>query len=196
MAHIDTLSTTKPMRLDLPTSESDGALFFSDHVNESQQDAPLEEEEVNSLIAVSISRTQSILVSPRTPAHEKVAALDGLGTFHEGFFQETEEENSREDSGISTPEESTGSTGKVRPGESKAVVGGRVSPWTATPKVFETPKSRSKDPLLTRPRASTESTGILPDINIKRLWSGFQTLSLPKSSSLRDLGSPEPIVNL
>ncbi len=190
MAHMDTLSTTKPMRLELPTSESDGALFFLDHVNESQQDTPLEEEEVNSLIAVSISRTQSILVSPRTPAHEKVAALDGLGTFNEGFFQETEDESSREDSEIGTPEEFMGSTGKVRPAESKTVVGGRVSPWTATPKAFETPKSRSKDPLLTRPRAFTESTGILPDINIKRLWSGFQTLSLPKSSSLRDLAVP------
>lgn len=182
---------TKPMRLDLSTSESDGALFFCDHVNESQQDAPLEEEEeINSLIAVSISRTQTILVSPRTPAHEKVAALDGSGTFHEGFFQETEDESSPEDSEIGTPEDFTGSTGKVRPAESNTVVGGRVSPWTATPKAFEMPKSRSKDPLLTRPRASTELTGILPDINIKRLWSGFQTLSLPKSSSLRDLAVP------
>lgn len=191
MAHVDTHSTTKPMRLDLPTSESDNALFFLDHVNESQQDTPLEEEEeVNSLIAVSISRTQTKLVSPRTPAHEKVAALDGSGTFHEGFFQETEDESSRVDSEIGTPEDFMGSTGKVRPTESNTVVGGLVSPWTATPKAFETPKSRSKDPLPTRPRASTESTGILPDINIKRLWSGFQTLSLPKSSSLRDLAVP------
>lgn len=191
MAHVDTHSTTKPMRLDLPTSESDNALFFLDHVNESQQDTALEEEEeVNSLIAVSISRTQTKLVSPRTPAHEKVAALDGPGTFHEGFFQETEDEGSREDSEIGTPDEFMASTGKVRPADSNTVVGGLVSPWTASPKAFETPKSRSKDPLPTRPRASTESTGILPDINIKRLWSGFQTLSLSKSSSLRDLAVP------
>lgn len=191
MAHLDTLSMSKPLRLDPPTSESDDTHFFVDHGHESLQDAPLEEEEeVNSLIAVSISRTQTILVSPRTPAHEKVAALDGSGTFHEGFFQETEDGSSREDSGISTPEEDTALTGKVRPAESSTAVGGRVSPWTATPKLFETPKSRNKDPLIVRPRASTESTGILPDINIKRLWSGFQTLSLPKSSSLRDLPVP------
>lgn len=191
MAYLDPLATAKPLRLDLPSSESDDTQFFSDNVNEPKHDAPFEEEEeVNSLIAVSISRTQTILVSSRTPAHEKVAALDGSGTFHEGFFKETAEGSSREGPGLGTPEEETELTGKVRPAESNTAVGGRVSPWTATPKVFETPKSRSKDPLLIRPRASTESTGILPDINIKRLWSGFQTLSLPKSSSLRDLPVP------
>lgn len=56
-----------------------------------------------------------------------------------------------------------------------------MSAWVAKQKVFETPESRSEDPLLSRPRASTESTGILPDINIKR---GLQTLLLPKISSL------------
>lgn len=191
MAYLDTHSTVNLLRLDLPTSESNDTQFVLDHDNEPQHDAPLEEEEeVNSLIAVGISRTQTILVSPRTPAHEKVAALDRSGTFHEGFFQGRECDSSREDSEIGTPEEETRSTGKVRPAESGTAVGGRVSPWTATPKVFETPKSRTKDPTLTRPRASTESTGILPDINIKRLWSGFQTLSLPKSPSLRVLPVP------
>lgn len=188
MTHWDSISTAKPLRLDFPTLESNDTQFFLNHGNEPQQEAPLEEEdEVNSLIAVSISRTQTILVSPRTPAHEKVAALDGSGTLHEGFFQETEDGSPQEDSEI---EEVTGLTWKVRPAELNTAGGGRVSPWTATPKVFETPKSRSKDALLTRPRASTESTGILPDINIKRLWSGFQTLSLPKGSSLRDLPVP------
>ncbi|MCJ1345005.1 hypothetical protein MMC31_003210 [Peltigera leucophlebia] len=137
MVHLDPLSTAKPLRLNLPSSEFNDAQFFLDHGSEPQQDD--------------------------SPEEEELAALDGPGILHEG----DRSPSSRKDSEIGTPEEVTGLTGNVQLAESNTAAGGRVSAWVAKQKVFETPESRSKDPLLSRPWASTESTGILPDINIK-----------------------------
>lgn len=166
-------------QLDLSTAESGSPNPF-DICLDSQVAIMLEEEEIQSVIGVCISQAQSRLMSPRTPAQEKVAALDGKSTCEAGYFDgycgRSGDDGSAEEHELS---------GQLQPAELNRAGGGQVSPWTATPKLFDISKSRDQ---MSRSRAATESsTGILPDIKIKRFLSGLHILSLPKGSSLRDL---------
>ena len=85
----------------------------------------LEEEDVQSLLAVSISRAQSRLTSPRTPAAEKVAALEHIDGG--GFFTEFGKETGEED-----PDDSADTAG-IRTSQAKIPY-----PWQASPKEVET----------------------------------------------------------
>jgi hypothetical protein len=84
----------------------------------------LQEEDVQSLLAVSISRAQSRLASPRTPAAEKAAALEQLdgGGLFDDIARETQEEDFYE------YVDTTGA---------QASPVDLPSPWRASPKEFE-----------------------------------------------------------
>ena len=151
----------------------------------------LPEEEINTIVGVSIGKEQTRLMSPMTPVAEKFAAMDDRG---EWDFYDTGTGNEEDDT---TPSSSQSPTpvpipiNSVEPFTEEPHKPALPSPWTASPKLFETPKSpRGGDSPITRSRASTGSTGMLADLNIKRFLSSLGLPALIEQNPFKELSIP------
>lgn len=139
----------------------------------------LQEEDIQSVVGVSIGRMQTRLMSPRTPTVEKVAALES--TNDGAFFDDTDEDVPQEDQAIMSGQIESPKMKPIRDSDfSRADF---PSPWRATAGIFET-QSRDEKHSASRP------TNMLTDLTMKRFLSSFHMLSLPGGASLKDLSFP------
>lgn len=182
-----------PLRLPLPEprfqpivpSEQEGSSPEElDHI----RDDPIPEEDARSVVGVSISRAQTRLMSPQTPAAEKAAALADIegGRLFDGAVDEPEE--SQLVNGGKDPRSGTLETKFTRP--STPNEGHDVdlpSPWRATPKTFERSKTNQQS------YQHSGATSMLSDLNVRRYLANFNLPSLPKTptfTSLKDFSVP------
>lgn len=187
-----TTTMQMPMTLKIPESR-----LQPTNDDESHEDLVLPEEDVHSVIGVSISRAQTRLLSPQTPKAEKTAALD-LNWGADGMYEDTQDEIQCEESGSTLQEDPSHESDlawNTNPGKAEIVPNlspeiNLPSPWRATPKVFEEPVKSDQQCYLSRSRASSGPTTMLESLNFKRFMSTFHSFSLPKSSSLKDLSLP------
>lgn len=170
-------STGQPLQLSISDLPNEPSMAWNDREGGqgSKEDFILQEEDIQSVVGVSISRAQTRLMSPKTPTAEKVAALEKTS---DGAFFDGTDDGPREDEAIMSSQESP----KI-PRDSSFPRAEFPSPWRATPGIFETP---SRDGKHSTPRPTTS----LADLNIKRFLSSFHMLSLPGAASLKDLSFP------
>lgn len=151
---------------------------FSSRADEYTQSARLQErptnleQDVQSVVGVSISRTQTRLRSLITPAAEKAAAfLDPSTSLKPNDVSQSELDYRRSSSSDEAP---------------------LPSPWTAEPKPFEEHRIRPQQHLAQDPQVSPTSAtvGTLLDSNLKRFLSTLTMPSLPKPPSMRDISMP------
>ena len=150
---------------------------------ESGDDMP--EEEAQSVIGFSISKAQTRLTSPRTPAAEKEAALASMdGVFFDGALDGYPGEGDRENAQKNLSPESEGHGSALPTSTSRKQAEELPSPWRATPQTFTQFKSSqdSNHPLL--------ATSMAPDINIKRYLSNLNLPSMPKTPNFKDFSVP------
>ena len=180
-------SLAKPFHLEMPEPR-----FLSivppdaDSSSPDEQDGgPICEEDVQSVVGVSISRAQTRLVSPQTPAAEKVAVmggLDGSGIFD---FGAGDVERIQEYAGVNEePNLSRDSSEEQFTPTTQQHSVNLPSPWRAEPRSFEGVKPQSLDPQTTEPMSMSS------DMNARRYFSSFSLPSLPKAPSFRDITIP------
>ncbi len=186
----ETTSAVEPTRLQMPEPRLEpmvhlgqGGSFPEEAEEEIGNDMP--EEDAQSVIGFSISKAQTRLTSPRTPAAEKAAALASMdgGLFDVGL-NECQGERDKPDAhkDLSPKSEEVGSALPTPTSRKQAEE--LPSPWRATPQSFEKVKT-SEDghhPLL--------STSMTPDINIKRYLSNINLPSMPKTPNFKDFSVP------
>ena len=143
------------------------------------------EEDAQSVIGFSISKAQTRLTSPRTPAAEKAAALASMdgGVFDAGL-DEYQGARDKPDAQKNLSPESEGNGSALRTPRSRKEAEELPSPWRATPQSFEKLKSSedSHHPLL--------PTSMAPDTNIKRYLSNLNLPSMPKTPNFKDFSVP------
>lgn len=178
----------KSMHLEMPDSCFQPTLppdHDSSSLDEQQGDSPIFEEDAHSVIGVSMSRAQTRLMSPQTPAAEKAAAIGGLDGA--GIFDGAADyhEYSQEDAGADEELDGPGHP-PVEP--SMSTEGQHYlslpSPWSAEPRSFERIKAPRQG------YQSMEPTSVLSDLSVRRYLSTFNLPSLPKTPSLRDISIP------
>ncbi|KAL8732707.1 MAG: hypothetical protein Q9181_003863 [Wetmoreana brouardii] len=154
------------------------------------------EDEVQSVVGVSISRVQTRLRSPTTPAAERTAALDFGGP--DGFFDRyppTAQTEALYTQSHYRTHQYQGNSSR----EAQDLDGSRVidytslpSPWSSGPRTFQRhaaqPQQQKAGEI--RQRAATGPLGMLGDINFKRFLSSFSMPTLPKPPVIRDLPMP------
>lgn len=152
--------------------------------DEQQDGTPMLEEDAHSVVGVSISRAQTRLMSPQTPAAEKAAAMGGVD--QAGMFDGAADDNERsqEDAGVNeaptTPRQSCDEPFASTNRQHSFTL---PSPWRAEPKPFERMKSQGHDQVM-------GPTNVLSDLNARRYLSSFNLPSLPKTPSFRELSIP------
>ncbi|KAI4274959.1 MAG: hypothetical protein L6R38_005992 [Xanthoria sp. 2 TBL-2021] len=144
------------------------------------------EEDVQSVVGVSISRTQTRLRSPvfydgsaafLDPSPSlKQNDVSQSGLDYDGSLRHASKASSPEDSEVSASSDETP----------------LPSPWTSEPKSFEEHRIGPQQQIAQDPRPSpTPGTmGTLVDSNLKRLLSTLTMPSLPKPPSMRDISMP------
>lgn len=159
---------------------------------ESQEEGGLPEEDVHSVVGISISRAQTRLVSPQTPKAEKTAALS-YPWGSDGLYDGIEDGRRYEESGHISRSSLHGSSNhapdpalntepcEIKPDVRFSPEANLPTPWRATPAVFE------GEPNCPRSRASTGPTTMLESLNLKRFMLSIHSMSLSKSASLKDL---------
>ena len=143
------------------------------------------EEDAQSVIGFSISKAQTRLTSPRTPAAEKAAALASMdGGLFDGVLDGFPGERDRGDAQKYLSLESEGHGNALPTSTSRKHAEEMPSPWRATPQSFQQYKSSEdrNNPLL--------ATSMAPDINIKRYLSNLNLPSMPKTPNFKDFSVP------
>ena len=144
-------------------------------------DAAVPEEDAHAVVGVSISREQTRLMSPNTPAAEKAAAMEKNGCmFDIGDEGRGEDYMILQDPVPQAAEEKEHSPPNKR----------LPSPWTASPKLFEKPKTEDQNHLTRKSWVPSGPTSMLSELNVKRFMSSFNLPSLPKTPSLKDFSMP------
>ncbi|KAI4271070.1 MAG: hypothetical protein LQ337_006269 [Flavoplaca oasis] len=149
------------------------------------------EEDIQSIVGVSISRTQTRLRSPVTPAAEAATAFvqDGsIGSWHRS--------NEAPQPGVEYDAPSLQANEASPTGDSElSASSGETplpSPWTSSPKAFEEhriePERQISQDAQSTPTTGTFGTFV--DLNVKRFVSAFAMPSLPKPPSIRDIPIP------
>ncbi|MCJ1465920.1 hypothetical protein MMC07_004539 [Pseudocyphellaria aurata] len=180
----------QPLRLSISEAPNEPFVAWNGRDGDqlvSREDLMQQEEEIRSVMGVSISRAQTRLMSPRTPRAEKVAALES--TSDGAFFDGTYEDGLQEDPARMSAQSGLTEAPKMSrvPDSSSADL---PSPWRATAKIFERTKSQDEKDVSSRPQTSTGPTSTLIDLNIKRFLSSFHMLSLPGGATLKDFSIP------
>lgn len=182
----ETVPPTRSLRLDIPRPQFQ-SIVPSDYGESDQEDvradAALPEEDAHAVVGISISREQTRLMSPRTPAAEKVAAMERN---EGGMFDGTGEEGSNE--GYMISQDQAPQMPEVQ--ESSPPGRSLPSPWTATPKAYEKAETEDQRPLIRKSWVPSGPSGMLSDLNVRRYFSGFNLPSLPRASSLKDFSIP------
>ena len=186
----ETAPAVKPKCLEMPEPRREPIVrlghdesFPEEAEEEIGNDMP--EEDAQSVIGFSISKAQTRLTSPRTPAAEKAAALAYMdGGFLDAGLDEYQGERDKPDAQKNLPPESEGNGSALPTPTSRKQAEELPSPWRATPQPFENLKSSedSHHPLL--------STSMAPDVNIKRYFSNINLPSMPKTPNFKDFSVP------
>lgn len=197
MGLLEPASAVQSLRLDILGSPYEPLDQLNDEVDQDsfQGDSTLNEEDVHSVIGVSISRAQTRLMSPRTQRAEDVITLESRGI--DGFFDAPKDGSPPESSALDPQEGRALSEPSAITEESEAVrrhAGTSVlslpSPWTASPKHYSMANPGSQENVVPRARASAGPTGMLADLNLKRFLPSLHVLSLPRGMSLKDFSVP------
>ena len=180
------------MRIDLPEPYFESN-FSSDHSHsdwEDTQEEPTTAEDMQSLVGVSISRTQTRLKSPTTPAAQKAAALVNHGG--DAFFDSNPPAEHAQRSHRQTPPERPNFQVEDSGLNASPINTTLPTPWTSGPKLFEQHPAQDREQEARKPRqrANTGTMGTLADLNIKRFISSFAMPSIPKPPNLRDVQMP------
>ena len=173
------LEMPEPFLQGVPPAEQDHS-----SPDEQHDDSPMLEEDAHSVVGVSMSRAQTRLVSPQTPAAEKAAAMASLVGV--GILDGATDDN--EDS------QEAGAHGELQipchsPEQPSTLTGGEYypqlpSPWKAEPRPFDRNWTYGEGH---EPKAPTT---MLSDLNVRRYLSTFEMPSLPKTPSLKDISIP------
>ena len=180
-------AAAKPLHLEMPEPLQFESIVASDRDGSSPEEteaAPkMEEEDVNPMVGPSMSRAQTRMMSPLTPAAEKAAALAGLE--RGGLFDGVAEEKLEGQESAESNDTITGSEhhGPPRTPLSQPNRASLPSPWRASPRQFEKEDSKYQEPPF-------GPTGMLADINVRRYISSFSLPSLPKTPLFKDLSVP------
>lgn len=177
-----------PFQIELPKSESSPSMSSEDDESNEEDDGVLEEE-INNVLCISISKEQTRLISPTTSAPARTAARDDKRDwdFLDGANEDTLADSLRQSPPSSFDQSRLGFRAPspvLESQEDLAIPRALPSPWTATPKVFETP---SEDKMTgniqkSRSRASTGPSSMLTDLNVRRFLS---SLGIPTSTEQR-----------
>ncbi|KAK4693562.1 hypothetical protein P7C71_g3859, partial [Lecanoromycetidae sp. Uapishka_2] len=177
-------TATMPMRIAMPepsfqpivTSDQEGS---SPDYTDNDGVIRIPEEDARSAVGVSISRAQTRLMSPQTPAAEKAAALadiEGGGLF-DGAGDDTDDHQLLPGGKDPHPQaQETKFTPPSTPNDKDDV--DLPSPWRASPKTFERPKTGEQS------YQQPPATSMLSELNVRRYFANFNLPSLPKSPSL------------
>lgn len=188
----------QPMRTEVPSRAYQSILSSSYgdiDVEDSQIGSATTEEDVNSVIGVSIGRVQTRLKSPTTPAAEKAAALSSL--WGDGFFDlyppAEQIQASHAATRRSSHETQAGKVDEQQDADLDATTAPVTlpTPWVAGPRLFETHPARAEQygTRKIRPRSGTAAMANLVDLNVKRFMTSFTMPSLP-SPSIAELSMP------
>ena len=190
----ETASAVKPKCLEIPETPREPQrepIVRLDHDESFPEEAEEEigndmpEEDAQSVIGFSISKAQTRLTSPRTPAAEKAAALASMdGGFFDAGLDEYQWERDKPDAQKNLSPESEGNGSALPTPPSRKQAEELPSPWRATPQPFEKLKSseNSHHPLL--------PISMAPDTNIKRYLSNLNLPSMPKTPNFKDFSVP------
>lgn len=182
------LPLAKSLHIEMPEPRFQ-SIFPPDHYgsspDEQQDGSPFLEEDANSVVGVSISRAQTRLVSPQTPAAEKAAAMEALDGF--GMLDGAADygEKGQQDADLDGETTTTPRSSEVPYTSMKRQHSVTLpSPWKAEPRSFERMKARGLDP------QTVEPTNTLSDLNVRRYLSSFNLPSLPKTPNFKDVSIP------
>ncbi|KAL8670165.1 MAG: hypothetical protein Q9168_005279 [Polycauliona sp. 1 TL-2023] len=174
-------------RLKLP--DNDSQAHHQALSSQSQNGSTNPEEDVQSLIGVSISRSQTRLKSPIAAAAGKASIHDDSGAFWDRQDQLPQSEfdcvgPSLQANEASPAEDSTLSTSS---GETPL-----PSPWISDPKSFEEHHIERQEHLThdTKSSPTISPMGIFADSNLKRFLASITMPSIPKPSSTWDISMP------
>ncbi len=176
---------SRPSRLDIPRPQFQSIVpsdYGESDQEDSRADTTLPEEDAHAVVGVSISREQTRLMSPRTPAAEKAAAMERN---EGGMFDGTGEEGSED---YMTSQDQTHQIPEVQ--ESSPTDQSLPSPWRATPRVFEKRELEDQHRLIRKTWVPSGPSGMLSDLNVRRYFSGFSLPTLPRTSSLANFSIP------
>ena len=183
-------SAVRSMHLQMPETRGERVARL-DHDGSSTEEAEEEfgddmpEEDAQSVIGFSISKAQTRLTSPRTPAAEKAAVLASMdGGLFDGAIDGYPGEWDRHDAQKNLSPESEGHASALPTSTSRKQVEELPSPWRATPQTF-TQFQSSQDS-----NHSLLATSMAPDINIKRYLSNINLPSMPKTPNFKDFSVP------
>ncbi|KAL8719602.1 MAG: hypothetical protein Q9225_003403 [Loekoesia sp. 1 TL-2023] len=194
-----TPQASQPMRIDVPEPRYQ-SIIATEHgdsdLEDTQGEATTTDEDMQSVIGVSISRKQTRLKLPTTPAAEKAAALGQHGG--DAFFDlHQPAEQAQTNQAETWPYDKHTRVGSASEDQDRqpyeSLVGTNLpTPWTSGPKFFEKHpvQNQAQGTHKSRQRAATGTMGSLADLNIKRFMSNFTMPSLPKPSSIRDVPMP------
>lgn len=166
-----------PLALEIPASQSD-IITASDNDGGAPMQAMAEpdleleeEEEVQAMFAPSMSRAQTYMMSPKTPAAEKAAAMigfegepasDSVTNVQNGGTKLAHQQ-------VVPPPQNDGSQSPYTPATPMDL----PSPWRASPKPFEKESKQSE--------STGGPAGMLADLNFKRYITNLNMPSLPKT---------------
>lgn len=185
---------TNPLRADAPQARSTSMVDLdhghSDSEEPQQRLTAMEEDDMQSVVGVSISREQTRMKFPRTPAIERAAVIDKYG--RDGFFDwrlATDQARASDSKTSYHGYQAETQSANQPMGADEATL---PSPWISAPKLFERTLHQSKpqEPPNARRRAPTGPMGMLLDLNIKRFMSSLSMPTLPKSPATRGLSIP------
>ena len=183
-------SAVEPTRLQIPERRLEPVVRMdydesSPEETEEEIGDDMPEEDAQSVIEFSISKAQTRLTSPRTPAAEKAAALASMDgwLFDAGLDRHQGERDKSDAQKVLSPESEESGSALPTP-TSRKQAEELPSPWRATPQPFENLKTSEDNhhPLI--------STSMAPDINIKRYLSNINLPSMPKTPNFKDFSVP------
>ncbi|MCJ1484038.1 hypothetical protein MMC06_004206 [Schaereria dolodes] len=175
------------LRLQLPETSQ---CIHSDSGESDEDDHTVQDEDVSSILGISISREQTRLMLLQAPAAEKAAVIDGIA--NNGLFNHSNQDSIEY---CGQGDQEVGKYPAAAFGFQKRTQWYSAelpSPWTATPQLFERIDAGhdSRHAVRSRSKTFSGSTSMLADLNVKRFLSSFNLPSLPKSPSFKDLPIP------
>ncbi|KAL8992278.1 MAG: hypothetical protein Q9169_007223 [Polycauliona sp. 2 TL-2023] len=147
------------------------------------------EEEIQSVIGVSISSLQTRLRSPTGPAAETASVYHDSDGFWDSRNEQSQSELDHDGPSLQVNEASPTKDSKslTSPGEAPL-----PSPWTSDPKSFKEHRIEREQEIIqgTKCSPATNSMGTSVDSNLKRFLATLTMPSLPKSSGIWEFSMP------
>ena len=178
MEQTNIAAAPKPLHLEMPEPQFEPILASDNDGTSPEEQVEIgpkledeEEEEVQAVFGPSMSRAQTYMISPKTPAAEKAAALAGLeggGLFARASEGKLEEQESAEIA-IQVPAQNNGPQLPTSPVTQIDL----PSPWRASPKQFERERAHSEQ--------AVGPMGMLADLNFKRYITNLNLPSLSRT---------------